>query len=97
MDGRPITPASQPLIERDSLGAYRISIRNVGAIDMAMPHVVRIGACSAADALSVYDVTHSAAQTSFVRRERATLRAGRRAEIGWSRCAIRPEEVSFED
>jgi Protein of unknown function (DUF3142) len=95
--GRSLTASRQAVVERDSLGAYRIIIRNVGAIDIVMPYTVLIGACPAADALSGYDVTHGATHTAFVRRERATLRAGRRAEVGWTRCALRLEEVSFED
>jgi hypothetical protein len=62
-----------------------------------VPSVVRSGPCLAADGLAGYFVVHSAGDLSFVRRDASMMRAGQRVAVGWTRCAVRREDLRLED
>ena len=95
--GQPIVDRRVLRVERDQFGAYRIELTNDGSIDAPLPSVVRSGPCLAADGLAGYFVVHTAGDLSFVRRDASIIRAGQRVGVGWTRCAVRQEDLRLED
>jgi hypothetical protein len=95
--GQPIADHRVFHVERDQVGAYQITLINDGSIDAPMPSVVRSAPCLAADGLAGYFVTHTAGDLSFVRRDASIIRAGQRVGVGWTRCAVRREDLKLED
>ena len=95
--GQPIVDHRIFHVERDQLGAYQITLINDGSIDAPLPRVVRSGPCLAADGLAGYFVSHTADDLSFERRDASIIRAGQRVGVGWTRCAVRQEDLKLED
>jgi hypothetical protein len=84
-------------VERDRLGAYQIEVMNGGSIDAPLPSAVQSSPCIAADGFGGYSVEHAADHLSFVRQDVSIMRPGQRLIIGWTRCAVRQEELTLED
>jgi hypothetical protein len=84
-------------VERDDMAAYQITLINDGSIDAPMPSAVRSRPCLAADGLAGYSVAHTSGDLSFVRQDPSIIRAGQRVGVGWTRCAVRPEDLTLED
>jgi hypothetical protein len=83
-------------IERDTLNAYRINLSNAGNLDAQLPGALRIPNCQAADGIG-YAVDHHADDLRFARRTERVLRAKESIAVGWTRCALTPEEVAIEN
>ena len=95
--GRPLLNQSTLSVERDPLGAYTLVFRNGGNVDSPLPRTVRAAPCIAADGLAGYHVEHGSQRLSFNRPDVMMLRAGRQATIGWTRCALTPQDIILEE
>jgi hypothetical protein len=95
VQGRALEVQWSVSIERDTLNAYRINLSNLGNLDAQPPSALRIPNCQAADGMG-YAVDHHSEILRFIRAERM-LRAKESIAVGWTRCALTPEEVTIEN
>lgn len=97
IQGRPLISRRAVSAERDSFGAYRVIVSNVGTVDMSLPRTVRMNSCVQADGLTGYVVRHQSNGLTFVTGRSTMLRVGERVAIGWTRCDFSQEDLALDD